>query len=90
LSPFSYEKPDYFICQDRLGTTIIRKTPAQKGHSFVLAGKLPVTYYSGALPWNLTDMAVSTGVGRTYRYYSGACVLIDFRTHLAFRFRINQ
>jgi hypothetical protein len=76
LSPFSYEKPDYFICQDRLGTTIIRKTPAQKGHSFVLAGKLPVTYYSGALPWNLTDMAVSTGVGRTYRYYSGACVLI--------------
>lgn len=34
-------------------------------------GKLPVTYYSGKLPWNLTDMAVSTGVGRTYRYYSG-------------------
>lgn len=34
-------------------------------------GKLPVTYYSGDLPWNLTDMAVSTGIGRTYRYYSG-------------------
>lgn len=34
-------------------------------------GKLPVTYYSGRLPWNLTDMAVSTGIGRTYRYYSG-------------------
>ena len=24
-------------------------------------GKLPVTYYSGQLPWNLTDMAISTG-----------------------------
>ena len=31
----------------------------------------PVTYYKDPLPWNLTDMAISTGVGRTYRYFTG-------------------
>jgi beta-D-xylosidase 4 len=36
-------------------------------------GKLPVTYYAeaaagGGLPWAMTDMNMSTGVGRTYRY----------------------
>ena len=35
-------------------------------------GKLPVTYYAevvgGGLPWAMTDMNISTGIGRTYRY----------------------
>ena len=30
-----------------------------------------MTYYKDPLPWNLTDMSISTGVGRTYRYFTG-------------------
>ena len=30
-----------------------------------------MTYYKDPLPWNLTDMSISTGIGRTYRYFTG-------------------
>lgn len=37
-------------------------------------GKLPITYYASPLPWNMTDMDMTTGEGRTYRYFKGNTV----------------
>ena len=52
-------------------------------------GKLPVTQYAtapgggGGLPWNMTDMDMSTGVGRTYRYTT-AKTLFEFGDGLSY------
>jgi hypothetical protein len=46
-------------------------------------GKLPITYYKSPLPWDMTDMDMATGVGRTYRYYKGKA-LFEFGDGLSY------
>jgi beta-glucosidase-like glycosyl hydrolase len=46
-------------------------------------GKLPVTYYASPLPWNMTDMRVASGAGRTYRYFKGGA-LFNFGDGLSY------